>query len=122
DDGGAASKFTTLDVNAVAGKSFISVAGTTGNANDTVDFTTLKTSGAGTIDLAAAANAFDNLTTVELNAEGGSTVNLGNNAKAVKVTGGEGNDAVQVGATRFNTQDVIDLGAGTNPLVLGDAD
>lgn len=119
DDGGAASKFTTLDVNAVAGKSFITVDG--GAANGTVDFTTLKTSGAGTVNLAAGNNAFNNLTTVELNAAGGSTVNLVGNTKAVKVTGGEGNDTVIFGNNQFNTQDVIDLGAGTNTLVLGDA-
>ena len=133
-DGGTSSKFTTLDVNAVAGKSFINVVGSTGAAggnvaaNNTVDFTTLKTSGEGTVNLAAAAvpgntaDAFNNLTTVELNAAGGSTVNLGANAKAVKVTGGAGNDTVQFAVGEFNTQDVINLGAGTNTLVVGDAD
>lgn len=121
DDGGAASKFTTLDVNAVAGKSFITISTIATPANATTDFTTLKTSGAGTVDLVAGSTAFNNLTTVELNAAGGSTVNLGANAKAVKVTGGAGNDTVQFAATQFNTQDVIDLGAGTNTLVLGDA-
>lgn len=121
DDGGAASKFTTLDVNAVAGKSFIGITTHATAANATTDFTTLKTSGTGTVDLAPTTTAFNNLTTVELNAAGGSTVNLGANAKAVKVTGGAGNDTVIFAANEFNTQDVIDLGAGTNTLVLGDA-
>lgn len=121
DDGGAASKFTTLDVNAVAGKSFIGITNHATAANATTDFATLKTSGAGTVNLAATTTAFDNLTTLELNAAGGSTVNLGGNAKAVKVTGSDANETVIFAAAQFNTQDVIDLGAGTNTLVLGDA-
>lgn len=123
-DGGAASKFTTLDVNAVAGKSFISINDSGTAANDTLDFTTLTTSGAGTVNLTAGGStnaAFNNLTTVELNSAGGSTVNLGANAKDVKVTGGAGNDTVIFAANQFNTKDQIDLGAGKNTLTLGDA-
>lgn len=127
DDGGAASKFTTLDVAATAGKSYITIDDSAAG-NSTTDFTTIKTSGAGFVSLSTlsttgAVEPFANVTTVQMDAAGGSVVNLAasGNAKAVKVTGGEGNDTVIFAAAQFNTQDVIDLGAGTNTLVLGDA-
>lgn len=129
DDGAAASKFTTLDIAATAGKSYIMIDDVATAANATVDFTTIKTSGAGFVSLtdastnSATVEPFANVTTVTLAAEGGSVVDLARsvNAKNVAVTGAAGNDTVRFAANQFNTSDTVDLGAGTNTLVLGDA-
>ena len=129
DDGGAASKFTTLEVAATAGKSYITIDDSVaGGANSTTDFTTIKTSGDGFVSLSTlsttgAVEPFANVTTVQMNAAAGSVVNLAvsGNAKNVAVTGAAGDDTIVFAVAQFNTSDTVDLGAGKNTLVLGDA-
>lgn len=116
-DGSTADKFTTLAVNAVAGKSYISADGT----NGATDFTAIKTSGAGFVSITGANAPFNNVVTVDLQATGGSKVDLLANAKDVAVTGGAGADTIVFAANQFNTKDSIALGEGKDTLVLGDA-
>lgn len=129
DDGGSASKFTTLEVAATAGKSYITIDDSAaGAANSTTDFTTIKTSGDGFVSLSdldttAAVAPFANVTTVTMAAAAGSVVDLARsaNAKNVVVTGSAADETVKFAAAQFNTSDTIDLGEGSNTLVLGDA-
>lgn len=129
-DGGATSKFLTLDVTAASGKSYITIDDSAdGAAVSTTDFTAIKTSGAGFVSISdlsttAAVEPFANVKTVSMNATTGSTVDLARsgNAENVTVTGAGGDDTIIFAAGAFNTSDTVDMGAGTNTLVLGDAD
>lgn len=114
---GASNAFTTLSVAAVAGRSVLTF-------DDAAAYTTINTSGEGTVSLAEVAGGaaeFGNVTAVNLNAEGGSTVNLGANAQNVAVTGSAADETVIFGAGQFNTNDTVALGEGNDTLVLGDA-
>lgn len=117
DAGGATDSFTTLSVAAVAGRSVLTF-------DDAAAYTTINTSGEGFVSLAEVAGGvaeFGNVTAVNLNAEGGSTVNLGANAQNVAVTGSAADETVIFGNGQFNTNDTVALGEGNDTLVLGDA-
>lgn len=128
-DGGTADKFTTLTIDAQAGKSYITIDDSAaGGANSTTDFTTINTKGAGFVSVSSlsttgAVEPFANVTTVDMQATAGSKVDLAAsaNAKDVKVTGGAGADNIVFAAAQFNTKDTVALGEGKDTLTLGDA-
>ncbi|MBK1709919.1 beta strand repeat-containing protein [Marichromatium gracile] len=115
-DAGTGNTFTTLAVAAVNGSSVIEIDG------GVASYTSIETSGEGSVSLSDDTVEFDSVTSVDLQAAGGSYVDLEDNALDVTVTAGAGDDAIEFGAGEFNTDDSVDLGEGDNTLVLGDAD
>ena len=99
---GSASRLTALDMGASLTKMVV-----TGNQTvriDGTDSTNLKT-----IDASAMT-------------AGGLNIALGANGADVTFTGGAGNDRVVFDATKFNSNDTVTGGAGTDTLALADAD
>lgn len=118
---GAGNTFTTLNVAAVNGDSFLEIDGG-GVAAGAGAYTSINTTGTGSVSLVADTNEFNNVTAVNLGAEGGSTVTLAaTNTQNVAVTGSAADETVIFGNGQFNTNDTVDLGEGNDTLVLGDA-
>lgn len=112
-------RVSTLNLNAVAGDSFITL---DDGDNLNVSPVTVNIAGTGFIDIGDAGTELDAATTVDGSTNtGGFAINLTGNTVAVAVTGGTGDDAVFFGANQFNSSDVVNLGSGVNALILGDA-
>lgn len=113
---GANQAFKTLGVAAVAGTSFITIAGTA--AQNAVE--TLNVTGAGKITIVGTdANTFANVRTVNASTNtGGTSINLGDNAQVVTYTGGSGDDKVSFNASGLTSADKLDGGAGVNTIAV----
>jgi Ca2+-binding RTX toxin-like protein len=111
--------FTTLDIAALSGSSFLKV---NKDTNGTFDFETIVVSGGGVVNVVQGTNAvFDNVVTVNAAGNsGGVTIDLGANTKNLNIIGGAGNDRfILNGAiSAFNNNDVIDGGPGKDTLVV----
>jgi S-layer protein len=111
--------FTTLDIAALSGSSFLKV---NQNINGIFNLQTINVSGGGFVDVVEGTNAnFTNVVTVNAAGNsGGVTIDLGANTKNLNIIGGAGNDRfILNGAiSAFNNNDVIDGGPGKDTLVV----
>jgi len=107
--------FTTLDIAAVSGSSFLKVSQDT---NGTFDLQTIVVSGGGVVNVVEGMNAvFTNVVTVNAaENSGGVTIDLGTNNKNLNIVGGAGNDRFVV--PNFDKNDVINGGLGKDTVVV----